>query len=125
FRLGDTITILRDGKHIASRAKDEIQMDELIHLIVGRELSTLFNKQTNKPGEVLLKVRDLVTAQVKKVSFTLRRGEILGIAGLMGAGRTGIAHALAGMAKISGGKIQLLDETIYINSPRAALATGI
>jgi len=125
FRLADTITVLRDGKHIATRPKDNIGMEELIRLMVGRPLSTLFNKRQNVPGELLLEVKDLATARVKNASFTLRRGEILGIAGLMGAGRTEIAHALAGMETITRGQIRFREKPVQINSPRAALALGI
>src|SRR5690606_6067443 len=69
--------------------------------------------------------KDLATARVKNASFTLRRGEILGIAGLMGAGRTEIAHALAGMETITRGQIRFREKPVQINSPRAALALGI
>src|SRR5690606_16039854 len=125
FRLGDTITILRDGKFIATRQRGEIQRDELIALMVGRKTRALFNKQPVKPGEVLLKVNNICSDRVKNISFTLHRGEILGFAGLMGAGRTEIAHAIAGMEKITAGEIRLLDEPIHINSPRAAIANRI
>jgi inositol transport system ATP-binding protein len=125
FRLADLITVLRDGKYIATRKREEIQMDELISMIVGRELSSLYNKQPQQPGEVLLEVKGLCSAGVKDVSFSLRRGEILGISGLMGAGRTAIAHAIAGMEKITDGEILLKGKPVHIRSPRAAIANGI
>lgn len=125
FRLADTITVLRDGKYIATRSREDMQMDELITMIVGRELSSLYNKQPQQPGEVLLEVKGLCSAGVDNVSFSLRRGEILGIAGLMGAGRTAIAHAIAGMEKVTAGEISLRGKRIHISSPRAAIARGI
>lgn len=125
FRLADTITVMRDGKYIATRSKDDIEKDELINMIVGRELSTLFNKTTKHSEEVLLQVKDLCSAGVHQVSFQLRQGEVLGIAGLMGAGRTAIAHALAGLEKVTAGEIILRGQSIRPNSPRDAIAKGI
>lgn len=125
FRLGDTITVLRDGKYIATRKREDIQMNELIAMIVGRELSSLYKKQPQKLGEVLLEVKGISSAALRDVSFHLRRGEILGIAGLMGAGRTAIAHAIAGMEKVTSGEIFLRGKKIRISSPRAAIGRGI
>lgn len=125
FRLADTITVLRDGKYIATRNREHLQMEELINLIVGRKLSSLFNKQPQRPGEVLLEVKGLCSAEIHHVSFSLRQGEILGIAGLMGAGRTAIAHAIAGMEKVTAGEILLRGKLVRINSPRNAIAKGI
>ena len=125
FTLADTITVLRDGRYIATRQKEELQMNELINLIVGRELKTLFDKQPQQLGEVLLEVKGLCSDEVKDISFSLRRGEILGIAGLMGAGRTGIAHAIAGMEKMTAGEIFIQGQPVRINFPRDAIASGI
>jgi inositol transport system ATP-binding protein len=125
FTLADTITVLRDGRYIATRKREELHMDELINLIVGRELKSLFNKQATQLGEVLLEVKGMCSGRVTDISFSLCRGEILGIAGLMGAGRTEIAHAIAGMEKVTAGEIFLKGKRIRINSPRDAIAHGI
>src|SRR3546814_501347 len=125
FRIADTVTVLRDGKHIATRPRAGLEMDELISMIVGRELTSLYEKQPVTPGEVLLEVSDLHAGDAKGVSFDLRKGEILGIGGLMGAGRTAVAHALAGMENITAGEVRLRGKPVRLGSPRAAKALGI
>ena len=125
YRLADTITVLRDGKYIATRSSESLPMDELINLIVGRELSELFTKQVQPPGEVLLDVKGLCTDEINDISFSLHRGEIIGLAGLMGSGRTAIAHAIAGIEKVTKGEILLRGKPIRIDSPRAAIVKGI
>src|SRR3546814_10326009 len=94
-------------------------------MIVGRELTSLYEKQPVTPGEVLLEVSDLHAGDAKGVSFDLRKGEILGIGGLMGAGRTAVAHALAGMENITAGEVRPCGKTGRLGSPRAAKGLGI
>ena len=125
YRLADTITVLRDGNHIATRSREDLQLEELIHLIVGRELNTFFQKNPSKPGEVMLEVKGVCTDILKDVSFQLRKGEILGIAGLMGSGRTNIAQVIAGMEKQTSGEIYLHGKSVRITSPREAIQQGI
>src|SRR5690606_11745628 len=95
YRLADTITVLRDGKHIATRPSAALPMEELIKLIVGRELTSFFNKQPSLRGEVMLEMRNICSPALRDINIRLHQGEILGIAGLMGAGRTNIAQVLA------------------------------
>lgn len=125
FAIADKVTVLRDGRHIATRPMAGLKMDELIPMIVGRELSALYEKQPAVIGDRLLEVRDLHAGDARGVSFDLRKGEILGVAGLMGAGRTAVAHALAGMEKITAGKVRLRGDQVNIGSPRAAKELGI
>ena len=125
YRLADTITVLRDGKHIATRSSESLRMDELISLIVGRELSEQFTKQVQPRGDVLLEVKGLCTDEINDISFNLRQGEIIGLAGLMGSGRTGIAHAIAGIDKVTKGEILLRGKRTRIDSPHTAIAKGI
>lgn len=125
FRLADEVTVLRDGKYIGTRSRAGLEMGELISMIVGRDLDKLYQKQKTFPGPVLLEARNLCSEGVRNVSLEVRRGEVLGIAGLMGAGRTSLAHALAGMEKITSGEIRLNGQTVSINSPRAAKNKGI
>src|SRR3546814_11082690 len=94
-------------------------------MIVGRELTSLYEKQPVTPGEVLLEVSDLHAGDAKGVSFDQRKGEILGIGGLMGAGRTAVAHALAGMENITAGGVRLRGKPVRLGSPRAGKALGI
>ncbi|QEC53540.1 monosaccharide ABC transporter ATP-binding protein (CUT2 family) [Anseongella ginsenosidimutans] len=125
FRVADAVTVLRDGKYIATREKDALDMQELITLIVGRELGNLYRKEETHPGDVLLEVKGLHAAGARGVSFAVRKGEVMGIAGLMGSGRTSIAHAIAGMEKITSGELLLNGLPARIDSPGAAKKQGI
>ena len=108
-RISDEITIMRDGTWVTTKPADELSMDDIIRLMVGRELTNQFPPKTNKPGEVALEVEHL-TAQyslLKDVSFTARKGEILGIAGLDGSGRTETLENIFGIATRKDGVIKL------------------
>lgn len=125
YRLADTITVLRDGKYIATRASQDLPMDELIKLIVGREYKSFFSKQASRRGKVILELRNICSPALKHISFQLKEGEILGIAGLMGAGRTNIAQVLAGLETPTSGEILLKGKSIRIQDPKAAIRHGI
>ncbi len=91
---------MRDGQWVATRPADELTMDEIIRLMVGRELTNRFPPKTNKPGEVILEVQHITAkyTRLKDATFQLRKGEILGIAGLDGSGRTEVLENLFGCA---------------------------
>lgn len=126
FQLADTITVMRDGRHVATRPTADFGENELITLMVGRAVSSAATKDLREPGDVVLEVRGLGrTGAFHKVSFTLRRGEILGLAGLMGAGRTAVAAAIFGLAPATAGTISLHGRPVRIQSPADALACGI
>ncbi len=126
FKICDEITVFRDGEYVGSDLKENLTMDELIKLMVGREMTEMFPKVECPIGEVVLKVENLSAGKAfKNVSFELRRGEILGFAGLVGAGRTEIAEAIFGLRHVTGGKIYLNGKEINIKSPEAAIANGI
>jgi len=127
FRLADTITVMRDGRHVATRPAREIDEKELIALMVGRELSaTAAGKHSRDPGAVVLETHGLCrSGRFRDVSLTLRRGEILGLAGLMGAGRSDVAAALFGLAPATTGSIAVNGQTVRIQSPADALACRI
>ena len=126
FRLADTITVMRDGRRIASSPAADLDEDRLIALMVGRQLNFSSVKAPCAPGEVLLEVRGLGRPpRFQNVSFALRRGEILGLAGLMGAGRTDVASAIFGLAPATCGTIAVRGRPAAIRSPAAALAHGI
>ncbi len=117
FRIADRVTVLRDGQHVATHAIAEVDENRLIALMVGRELSTVFPKSERAPGEVALEVRALAkTGRFRNVSFTVRKGEILGIAGLMGAGRTDVAAAICGLEPADTGEIILKGKRIAMVS---------
>ena len=126
FRISDDITVFRDGKHVGSYAAKDLDRDTLIKLMVGRELTDLFPKLEAEIGDVVLSVRGLNRGSlVKDVSFDLRRGEILGLAGLMGAGRTEVLETIFGIEKADSGTITLNDKQLNIKQPSDAIQAGM
>ncbi|RMD95339.1 MAG: sugar ABC transporter ATP-binding protein [Calditrichaeota bacterium] len=126
FEIGDRVTVLRDGKYIGTHNIQEISRDELIRMMVNRELKEQFPKQPAEPGEEILRVENLTRRGVlHNISFSLRRGEILGISGLLGSGRTELARAIFGVDKIDSGKIYINGQLKKVNSPRSAINLGI
>jgi inositol transport system ATP-binding protein len=125
FRIADTITVMRDGRHIATRPASELNERELIRLMVGRDPSPR-ETERGTPGEPALEVRGLGSpGKFHDVSFTLRRGEILGLGGLMGAGRTELVNAIYGLAPAARGEVLVDGKAARISSPADALAAGI
>ena len=125
LKISDTITVMRDGKYIGTYDKFEVDQAKLISLIVGRELSTVFEKKDGRFGETLLSVQGLAGSKFKNISFHVKKGEIIGLAGLMGSGRTEIVNALFGIEKIIEGEIQIRGKKVKINSPRMAMKHGL
>jgi rhamnose transport system ATP-binding protein len=126
FALADRVTTLRDGAYVGTRAMADVTSDDLIRMMVGRTLGELFPKQAVEPGEVVLEVAGLgVEGSFSDISFELRRGEILGMAGLIGAGRTNVARALFGTEPATAGTIKLDGKAVTIASPDEAMALGI
>ena len=126
FKISDDITVFRDGKHVGSYPAKELDRDKLIKLMVGRELTDLFPKEEAEIGEVVLSVQGLNRgAVVKDVSFELRRGEILGLAGLMGAGRTEVLETIFGIEKADSGEVVLNGKTLRIKQPSDAIRAGM
>lgn len=126
FTLADDITILRDGVMIESGPKEAFTMEGLINRMVGREIKDIFPKTEVPIGEPVLQVEHFSRgAAFQDVSFTLRKGEILGLAGLVGAGRTEVARAIFGLDKPDAGDVYLHGKKLRISSTRAAIAAGI
>ncbi len=132
--IADTVTVIRDGTHVATRPMSELTTDQIITLMVGREMKNLYPKTEHKVGEVIFAAKNVTvfdttnTARklVDDVSFELRRGEILGIAGLVGAGRTELASHLFGCWKGEHhGQIFLEGKEIRVRSPQDAVRQGI
>jgi methyl-galactoside transport system ATP-binding protein len=126
LRISDEVTVMRDGKHIATESAKDLTMDKIIRLMVGRELTERFPPKNNKIGEVVLKVEDLTTryAPIRDVSFELRSGEIVGVAGLGGAGRTELLESIFGLCEKKSGKITLHGREIANRTPREAKKNG-
>lgn len=126
FQIADDITVLRDGRHVATVPASQTNKYNLITMMVGRELTEMFPKEVASIGEVILSVRNLTRGGiVEDVSFDLRRGEILGIAGLMGAGRTEVIEGIFGIHKIDAGEILIKGKKTHINSPADAIKNGL
>lgn len=126
FTISDDITIFRDGKHVGSYEAKDLNRDKLIQLMVGRELTDLFPKLEAEIGDIVLSVRNLNRGKlVRDVSFELRRGEILGIAGLMGAGRTEVLETIFGIERADSGEIWLDGKQLDIKQPSDAIKAGM
>ncbi|MDF2613342.1 MAG: rbsA [Clostridia bacterium] len=125
FEVCDYATVLRDGEFVAEHAVSELTEDKIIELMVGRKLTEQFPRIESKLGECQLEVRHLSNEYVKDVSFTLRKGEIIGISGLMGAGRTELAKTIYGAIPKEGGEILIGGKLAEIRSPQQGIKAGI
>jgi inositol transport system ATP-binding protein len=126
FEIADDVSVFRDGRYIATRASSDVTRDEIIHMMVGREITQMFPKVAAPLGEVVLSVKDLSLDGVfRKVSFDIRAGEILGVAGLVGSGRSNVAEALFGVEPATSGTIEINGQPIVMTSPGKALAAGM
>lgn len=125
FELCDTVTVFRDGEKIKTMPISETCNKELISLMVNRKLEDTFPKRTVVPGETVLEVKGLTACKVKNVSFTLRKGEILGFAGLVGAGRTELVSAIYGVNPVVKGEILVEGKTVINRNAARALKNGI
>lgn len=125
FEIADRVTVLRDGKYIATHRVCDVARKDLIELMVGREFSETFPSRSTRLGEVVLEAKNLIGNGNYNINFTLKKGEILGIAGLIGAGRTELAKVLYGAAKLESGEIWIKGKKVNIKSPRQAIACGI
>jgi len=127
FEICDSITVFRDGKHIGTVEKSKTSHDEVISMMVGRSMNMMFPPRTAHRGGLLLSVRGLTRrGEFEGVSFDLHEGEIIGFAGLIGAGRTELARALFGATALDGGEIELYGEKIgYFSHPNRAISRGI
>jgi rhamnose transport system ATP-binding protein len=126
-QVADRVTALRDGVLVGTRRMEEVSRGELIRMMVGRELSSVFPKTFAEPGEVILEVRGLGCQQagVRDVAFCIRAGEIFGLAGLVGAGRTELARVLFGVTPADTGLVLLRGRPVAIDSPARAVGLGI
>ena len=126
FAISDRITVFRDGAHVITAPARDLTTDQTIRHMVGRRLEALFPKEQASIGEIVLEVRGLTRiGYFRDVSFTLRQGEILGVFGLVGAGRTEVARVLFGADHADAGEIWLDGQAVAIDSPLTALQHGI
>ncbi len=128
LRISDEVTIMRDGQYVGTWPAKELTTDLIITRMVGRELTNLYPKRENRPGEVVFKVEDFTSINPKSfrhVDFELRKGEILGVGGLVGAQRTELMEGLFGIRSHTTGRISYKGEELKINRPKSAIDQGI
>jgi ABC-type sugar transport system ATPase subunit len=126
FEISDRVTVLRDGEHVETAPTSEMDSEKLVRLMVGRSLEELFSRHPHEPGEVALEVRDLTReGEFENVNLNVRRGEVVGLAGLVGAGRTELAQAIFGINPAEAGEILVNGEAVKMNSPTAAMQHGV
>jgi len=125
FHMCDRVTVMRDGKYVSTRDVGDITQKELIADMVGRTLGEDYPQRAKPVGDTVLEVKGLNNDRVRDVSFSLKKGEILGFAGLVGAGRTEVMQAIYGADKLEGGQVYLNGKPIRIKDPSKALDKGI
>jgi ribose transport system ATP-binding protein len=125
FRIGHRVTVLRDGSHVATHDIDDVRAAELVRLMANREVSEQYPRRRHARGEELLRVDRLDGGGLKEISLTLHRGEILGVAGLVGAGRTRLARAIVGADPVGERRIVVRGAAEQIESPADAVRAGI
>ncbi len=127
LRICDEVTVMCDGKHITTKPSYELTIDKIIKLMVGREITNRFPDKTNSPKETVLEVKELNSLYepaIKNVSFNLKAGEILGVAGLVGSRRTELLETIYGIKKLKSGKIILNGKEIKNRYPKEAIDNG-
>jgi rhamnose transport system ATP-binding protein len=127
FALADRVTVLRDGESVGTNRVDELNETALIRLMVGREVAAIYPPSESAPGDVVLRLRGVGCAAsgVQSIDLDVRAGEIVGLAGLVGAGRTELARILFGLTPADAGEIELSGQPVHLADPRDAIAGGI
>lgn len=125
FRIADRVTVLRDGCYIATKNTKNTNRKELISLMVGRELIESFPKRKHELGDVTLEIKNLTGNGVRDISFSVRKGEILGISGLVGSGRTELIRVIYGAEPKQKGEVLVEGKVVNIKSPKDAIELGI
>ena len=125
FEIADEVTVLRDGKYVSTDPVHTLTREILIQKMVGRELTDMFHKEQTAIGETVLEVRNFTGRKFRNISFQVRRGEIFGIAGLMGAGRTELLEAVFGVQRPDSGEVFIRGSKAEIGSPADAIRLGL
>ena len=125
--LADRVVVLRDGKNVGELQRDEISHESMVNLMVGRDVSQFYPHEPHEPGEIVLEVRDLVTPAhpAQRLGFSLRQGEIVGVSGLVGAGRTELLQSLFGVTPALSGQVLVDSKECQIQSPIEAIEAGL
>jgi L-arabinose transport system ATP-binding protein len=125
FEVADRVAVLRDGRLVSVRAVDETTEGELVRMMVGRDLGQMFARERHEPGQVMLSAHGVTTDDVSDVSLEVRAGEVVALAGLVGAGRTELARALVGDVPMQSGEVRVAGRPLRLRSPRDAVRAGI
>jgi inositol transport system ATP-binding protein len=126
FEIADEVSVFRDGKYIGTHSSGDVTRDDIIHMMVGREITQMFPKEEVPIGDVVLSVRDLtLPGTFRDISFDLHAGEILGVAGLVGSGRSNVAEAIFGVRPAASGTISIQGRPVVIDSPNTAMRHGM
>jgi rhamnose transport system ATP-binding protein len=126
FAICQRVTIMRDGRFVRTAPTADLDVDAIIRSMIGRDLGEMYSKTSVTPGEVVLAVENLARDNVfRDISFTVRRGEIVALAGLVGAGRTEVARAIFGIDRRSAGSVRLQGKPLRGGEPAAAMAQGM
>ena len=123
--IGDRVTVLRDGATVHTSYMKDLTRDQLIQHMVGRELTSIYQRDPGQPGEVLLKVDSIFRGPLRDISFEVRAGEILGLAGLMGAGRTELCRVIFGVDPPDDGRVFIDGKLVTAKTPREAVRSGV
>ena len=121
FKIGDRVTVLRDGRMISNYKTSEINEEKLIRDMVGRDASAFYHRDFFETGEVVLEAKNLTGNGIEDVSFTLKRGEILGVAGMVGSGRSELMSVLFGAAPLEAGELVVLGKKVNFKTPESAI----
>ncbi|HML37589.1 MAG TPA: sugar ABC transporter ATP-binding protein [Bacillota bacterium] len=124
-QIADTISVMRDGKLVGTYKQEDISIDEMIKLMVGREIQNQYKRDYNEPGEVVLRAENISSYRFSDVSFHVRRGEIVGLSGLVGAGRTEVCKAIFGYDLLEAGSVYINGKTYKKITPKLAKNAGI
>jgi ribose transport system ATP-binding protein len=125
FQIADRVTVLRDGSTIATMDIEQADAANIIRLMVGREIGELFVKENIPTDEEILRTENLSSKKVSNISFHINKGEIIGVAGLIGSGRTELAQAIFGVDQLTSGCVYIKGERVRIRSPQEAISNGI
>lgn len=125
FTVSTNVQVMRDGKRVAHHSIGEVNTEQLVELMVGREIEDMYPKETAEIGEVILKVKNIACQIAKDISFEVRRGEVLGLFGLLGSGRTEAIEGMLGKRAITHGEMYLEGKQVQIDSPIDAKEKGI
>ena len=125
LHIATRVLVLRDGQVVGERQAEETNEGELVRMMVGRDLSALYQRSAHSPGRVVLSVENVSSADVRDISFEVRAGEVVVLAGLVGAGRTELARAIIGDVPLTAGEIRVDGQALQLRSPRDAVRAGL